>query len=58
MSKGGQIKYFSRIADKTLERKLGIFPAINIVGPKFCGKTTTALCKAKSAILLQEKSNK
>ncbi len=46
--------YFNRIADKILESKLKTFGAANIVGPKWCGKSTTALQQAKSSILLQK----
>ena len=34
--------YLPRIVDKSLELKLRAFGATNIVGPKWCGKTTTA----------------
>ena len=33
--------YFPRVADKLLEFKLKTFGATYIVGPKWCGKTTT-----------------
>lgn len=34
--------YLKRIADKTLELRLEAFDAVQIAGPKWCGKTTTA----------------
>lgn len=34
--------YLKRIADKTLELRLEAFGAVQIAGPKWCGKTTTA----------------
>lgn len=45
--------YLKRVADKELELKLRAFGAVDIVGPKWCGKTTTAEEKAKSALRLQ-----
>ena len=51
-------KYYKRISDKVLELKLRAFGATNIVGPKWCGKTETALQKAKSKIMLQKDPNK
>ncbi|MDE6047847.1 MAG: hypothetical protein K2M08_07015 [Anaeroplasmataceae bacterium] len=39
---------YSRIADSILDLKLRAFGAVHIVGPKWCGKTTTAGQKAKS----------
>ena len=50
--------YLSRIADKQLDLKLRAFGCVNIVGPKWCGKTTTAEQVAKSIIRLQEDPNK
>ncbi len=58
MDRKNEIKYIPRIADKLLEKKLNIFAAINIVGPKFCGKTMTALNKSKSCLLLQKNPDK
>jgi len=50
--------YYNRIADTILDLKLRAFGATNIVGPKWCGKTKTALQKAQSAIMLQKEPNK
>ena len=50
--------YYKRIADKILDLKLRAFGATNIVGPKWCGKTETALQKSKSKIMLQKDPNK
>lgn len=52
------MKYLDRIVDKQLDLKLRAFGATHIVGPKWCGKTTTAEQKAKSAIKLQKDPNK
>ena len=35
-------RYMSRCIDRSIERDLGIFGAVLIQGPKWCGKTTTA----------------
>ena len=51
-------KYYPRIADSILDLKLRAFGAIHIVGPKWCGKTTTAEQKAKSSLKLQKITNK
>lgn len=48
------MKYLERIADKQLQLRLEAFGAIQIVGPKWCGKTTTALQQAKSVIKMQD----
>lgn len=50
--------YLPRIVDKQLELKLRAFGATHIVGPKLCGKTTTAEQFAKSSIKLQKDPNK
>ena len=50
--------YYKRIVDKELSLKLRAFGATNIVGPKWCGKTKTALQKAKSKIMLQKEPDK
>ena len=50
--------YYKRVVDTELELKLRAFGATNIVGPKWCGKTKTALQKAKSKIMLQKEPNK
>ena len=53
-----EITYYPRVVDREIERKLNIFTAINIVGPKWCGKTMAALQKAKSSLMLQKDPNK
>lgn len=47
-------KYRHRITDSALELKLEAFGATLIVGPKGCGKTTTAKHFAKSYIEFQD----
>ena len=41
-------KYYPRLIDKQLERKLHSIGCILVSGPKFCGKTTTCERFAKS----------
>ena len=49
--------YHQRIADSLLNFKLHSKGAVLIEGPKWCGKTTTALQIAKSSILMQDQDN-
>lgn len=49
-----KIKYLRRIADKTLDLRLEAFGAVQITGPKWCGKTTTAERRAASFIKMQD----
>lgn len=51
-------KYIKRIVDNQLELKLKSFGAVNIVGPKWCGKTTTAEQFSKSVLKLQQNTRK
>lgn len=46
--------YLSRIADEQLALRLEAFGAVQINGPKWCGKTTTAQRQSKSVIKLQD----
>jgi ABC-type glutathione transport system ATPase component len=41
-----------RLVDKTLDDLLPELPAISLVGPRGCGKTTTALRRAASVLRL------
>ena len=52
------MEYKNRIADELLELKLESFGATLIVGPKGCGKTTTAKQKANSVIEFQDEDNR
>ena len=45
--------YYSRICDNVLSRKLQLTGATLVVGPKWCGKTETALQAAASVIYIQ-----
>ena len=50
--------YLLRIVDKSVELKLRAFGSTNIVGPKWCGKTTTAKQYTNSCIQFQKDPNK
>ena len=52
------MKYLNRISDEILERKLKTFGAILIIGPKGCGKTTSAKRFAKSFIEFQDEDKR
>lgn len=52
------MKYLPRIADEILKFKLEAFGATLIVGPKGCGKTTTAKQQSKSFIELQDEDRR
>lgn len=47
-------EYKKRIADKLLDERLEEVGAVLIEGPKWCGKTTTAEQKAKSALYMAD----
>ena len=47
-------KYLKRIIDDILKERLEMIGAIVIVGPKWCGKTTTGEQHAKSVLKLQD----
>lgn len=48
------IEYMPRIVDSELDLRLDAFGATLIVGPKWCGKTTTGEQKAKSILRMQD----
>lgn len=48
------MKYLQRVADQVLDMYLEAFGAVQIKGPKWCGKTTTAEMHAKSVIKMQD----
>lgn len=52
------MEYLKRIADAELALRLEAFGAVQIKGPKWCGKTTTALQQAKSYISMQDPDNR
>lgn len=48
------MEYLNRIADNELRLRLEAFGAVQIRGPKWCGKTTTAERQARSVIKMQD----
>ncbi len=52
------MEYKKRIVDDQLDLKLEAFGATSIVGPKGCGKTTSAKQKAKSFIEFQDEEQR
>ncbi len=46
--------YKSRIIDKKIDQFLELFGAVNIKGPKYCGKTWTGRYHSNSEILLHK----
>ena len=49
--------YTKRLVDKEIEELLEMFGAISIEGPKYCGKTWTALNHSNSSVLLTKSDN-
>ena len=47
-------EYLPRVVDSELDLRLDAFGATLIVGPKWCGKTTTGEQKAKSVLRMQD----
>lgn len=50
-------KYYSRIVDNLLNKKLRTSGAVLIPGPKWCGKSTSASQIAKTIIYMQDPAN-
>ena len=53
-----RMRYRKRIVDDELEQRLEAFGATLIVGPKGCGKTTTAKQKAASVVEFQDEDRR
>jgi len=49
--------YTKRLIDDKINELLKIFGTISIEGPKYCGKTWTALNHANSSVLLTKSDN-
>lgn len=47
-------KYYPRVVDKVLNDSLEYTGAVLIVGPKWCGKTRTAIERSKSILFMQD----
>ena len=52
------MEYKKRLADEILEKKLKVFGAVLVTGPKGCGKTTTSKQKSKSLIEFQDEDRR
>ena len=52
------MKYVSRIVDRTIDQRTKAFNAINILGPKGCGKTRTAKERCKTFIEFQDEEKR
>lgn len=52
------MKYIRRIADDEIDRRIEAFNAINIVGPKGCGKTRTAAERCRTVIEFQDEERR
>lgn len=50
--------YKNRIIDKYLDKIIKVYNAVNIVGPKGCGKTTTAKQRVKTIIEFQNEEER
>ena len=49
--------YTKRLVDDEIAELLKIFGSVSIEGPKYCGKTWTALNHANSMVLLTKSDN-
>ena len=54
VKKLGADKYLPRFCDMLIREKLGYAGAVEIRGPKWCGKTQSALQQAASSIMMQD----
>ena len=52
------MEYIRRIVDDELNRRMEAFNAINIIGPKGCGKTRTAKERCKTVIEFQDEERR
>ncbi len=50
--------YIARVIDKYIDEKIKAFNALNIVGPKGCGKTRTAKERCKTVIEFQDEEKR
>ena len=48
------MEYVPRLIDAELERLVDVFPALMVVGPRACGKTTTSLRHSSTAVRLDQ----
>ena len=52
------MEYIKRVIDEVIDEKIKAFNAINIVGPKGCGKTRTAKERCKTIIEFQDEEKR
>ncbi|MDO5330251.1 MAG: DUF4143 domain-containing protein [Bacillota bacterium] len=52
------MEYKKRITDEAFDQKLRVFGGVLIIGPKGCGKTTSAKKKAKSIVEFQDEDKR
>ena len=52
------MEYITRIVDKVIDRRIEAFNAVNIVGPKGCGKTRTAKERSKTIIEFEDEEKR
>lgn len=52
------MKYIRRIIDQEIDKKIEAFNAINIIGPKGCGKTRTAQERCRTIIEFQDEEKR
>lgn len=53
-----KMEYIKRVIDQKLDRKVRAFNAVNIIGPKGCGKTRTAKERCKTIIEFQDEEKR
>ena len=58
INKGKSMDYIRRIIDDEIDKRIKAFNAINIVGPKGCGKTRTASERCKTVIEFQDEEKR
>lgn len=49
--------YYPRLVDAEIQDNLRVFGAVVVVGPKWCGKTTSSYRLSKSALFMQDPDN-
>ena len=52
------MEYIKRIVDSEIDRRMEAFNAINITGPKGCGKTRTAKERCRTVIEFQDEEKR
>lgn len=52
------MKYIRRITDDIIDRRIRAFNAVNIIGPKGCGKTRTCKERSKTVIEFQDEERR